>query len=164
MTDPAAEPRVWTILIPAPEAWLTANRELQPMHRGRIVRAWRRAVVRACEHEDLPKGIPGPVRIQAVIQYTGKRAPVRDASNLAPTIKACIDGLGPSRRVRRLDGSIGHTHGYGLLVDDSDRVIPRLPTWRLEPLPTGGGTAIGRVVLRITDYSPATLFDPVPLS
>jgi hypothetical protein len=155
----ADEPRVWTILVPAPATWLTANRELEPLHRSRIVRAWRRAVVRACEHEDLPKGLPGPVRIQAVIQYAGERPPVRDASNLAPTIKACIDGLGPSRRVRRRDGTIGQTHGYGLLVDDSDRVIPRLPTWRLEPMPIGGGETVGRVVIRITDNSPARLFD-----
>ncbi len=152
------EPRVHMLYVPAPTNWLTANSgDLLPEHRARLVRTWRGAVVKACEIADLPKGIRGPVAITAVIQYAGRR-PVRDSPNLAPTMKAVIDGLCPPRPVRRRDGTMGTTKGYGLLVDDSDKVIPRVPTWKLEPLPIGAGLERGRVVLRIVDNSPAALF------
>lgn len=118
----------WTLVIPAPADWLTANVERYRYRRGALVRAWREATVGQCHVARLPTGV-GPVDIAAVIRHPG-RAPVRDRLNLAPTIKAMVDALTPGRTFTR-GGRTYTTAGYGLLSDDSDRHVRRTD-WRLE--------------------------------
>lgn len=149
VTEPITiQARTWRLEIFAPDAWLTANIERHRQARSRKVRAWREATVAACTVAGLPKGIT-PVTITAVVLHAG-RAPVRDRLNLAPTLKAIVDGLTPPKTFRR-DGKTYTTAGYGLLPDDSDRHVVDT-TWRLErthPQITRG--AIGRVDLTITE-------------
>lgn len=147
--------RSWTIAIPA-ESWLTANKQLHHHARSKAVHAWRRSVVAACHRAGLPTGVT-PVRLSAVVQYTGRSAPVRDRLNLAPTIKAIVDGLTP-QVVKMRAGKPVVSEGYGLLPDDSDRHV--LDTsWTLQrfdpdsPLnPVLPGWA-GLVVLKITEVA-----------
>lgn len=118
----------WTIRVPACE-WLTSNPRSTAARyaRSRAIREWRQAVQVACTAAKLPTGI-SPVRIAAVARYQG-RAPVRDRLNLAPTIKAAVDGLGPPRTIQR-GATIIRTVGYGFLPDDSDAHVLDT-TWTL---------------------------------
>lgn len=112
--------RSWTITIPAPGPWLTANIERFYLGRSAAVRQWREATVWACTAARLPTDIT-PVTIHAACHYVG-RAPVRDRLNLAPTIKALVDALTPPRTFVR-KGKTYTTAGYGLLPDDSDKHV-----------------------------------------
>ena len=119
--------QTWTLVVPACE-WLTSNTRLRPIQVAAEVRLWRQAVFVACQRDKMPTGIT-PVRIVAVAHYVG-RAPVRDRLNLAPTMKAIVDGLGPARTITRGRALI-RTVGYGFLPDDSDEHV--LDTkWTLE--------------------------------
>lgn len=136
--------RTWTITVPV-EAWLTANLHLHFQVRSRHVHAIRRAVVAACTRAQLPTGIT-PVRLDAVVRYIGRTAPVRDRLNLAPTMKALVDGLTP-HQVKTRAGKQIVSEGYGLLPDDSDRHVVDT-TWRLEridPANLGPLVLMGRV-------------------
>lgn len=138
----------WRLEVYAPDEWLTANIERHRQARSRKVRAWREATVAACHNARLPLGIT-PVNITAVVLHAG-RAPVRDRLNLAPTLKAIVDGLTPARTFKR-DGKTYTTAGYGFLPDDSDRHVTG-PTWELERThPQIIRGAIGRVDLTITE-------------
>jgi hypothetical protein len=130
---------VYRVRVPAC-TWLTANVERYRYSRAQHVRAWRQAVVDACTAAGLPQGIT-PVRIVAEVRYAGSRAPVRDRLNLANTIKAIVDGLGPGKTITRPVKATGakktyRTAGYGFLPDDSDKHV--LGTdWTLAPSGTG---------------------------
>jgi hypothetical protein len=103
----------------------------------------------ACQQAKLPTGIT-PVRIHADVFYEGTRPPVRDRLNLAPTLKAIVDGLGPARDFtrKRPDGTekTYHTNGYGFLPDDSDKHVLDT-TWTIAP---SGARYQGWVDLHIT--------------
>lgn len=145
----------WTIGIPAVQ-WLTANRELHYRRRSELVRAWRQATVAACTRAQLPTGVT-PVRLSAVAQYVTRSAPVRDRLNLAPTIKAIVDGLTP-QVVKVRAGKQVVSEGYGLLPDDSDRHVLDT-TWTLQrfdpdgPFNYGLPGWAGLVVLTISEVA-----------
>lgn len=147
--------REWTIGIPVAQ-WLTANRELHYRRRSEVVASIRSDVFAACFRADLPKGIT-PVRLSAVAQHTSPRAPVRDRLNLAPTIKAVVDGLTP-RVVKTRAGKPVVSGGYGLLPDDSDRHVLDT-TWTVQrfdpdgPFNYGLPGWAGLVVLTITEVA-----------
>lgn len=147
--------REWTIGIPVVQ-WLTANRELHYRRRSEVVAKLRADVVVACMRADLPKGVT-PVRLSAVAQYASPRAPVRDRLNLAPTIKAIVDGLTP-RTVKVRSGRSVISAGYGLLPDDSDRHVLDT-TWTLQrfdpdsPFNYGLPGNAGLVVLTISEVA-----------
>lgn len=127
--ETATETRRWSVRIPQPCPWLTANIDRDKYQRARLVKAWRAATVNACFALQLPKDIT-PVTLFAWINHTRPHAPVRDRLNLAPTMKAVVDALTPSRTTQR-NGKTFRTHGYGLLPDDSDRHV--LDTrWQLQ--------------------------------
>jgi hypothetical protein len=146
--------REWTITIPAPCDWLTANVERHKYQRAQLVRQWRSATWAACTKAKLPTGVT-PVDIHAVVRYAGRQAPVRDRLNLAPTVKAIVDGLTPKKTTVR-DGKTFHALGYGFLPDDSDKHV-RATTWELERLTgvasTMGAALWGEVVLTIREAS-----------
>lgn len=147
--------REWTIGVPVAQ-WLTANRELHYRRRSEVVASLRAGVVGACHRGNLPKGVT-PVRLSAVAQYIGRSAPVRDRLNLAPTIKACADGLTP-QVVKVRKGKTVVSLGYGLLPDDSDQHVLDT-TWTLQrfdpdgPFNYGLPGYAGLVVLTITEVA-----------
>lgn len=126
----------YTVTVPFAGQWLTSNPKSTTDRWGRsgAVKDWRVSVTLACRAAKLPKDLLVPVTIHAVCWYAG-RSPVRDKINLAPTLKAVVDGLGPERRfTRTFRGNIRHyvSPGYGLLVDDDDKHVMDT-TWELKP-------------------------------
>lgn len=113
----------WTVRVPFAGEWLTANpaSSTDRYGRSRAIRDWREATAAACMAARLPKDVT-PVRLILGVRYAGNRAPVRDRLNLAPTIKAIVDGLCPPKTITRA-GRIYRTAGYGLLPDDSDEHV-----------------------------------------
>ncbi|HEY9525329.1 MAG TPA: hypothetical protein VIR33_18975 [Thermopolyspora sp.] len=100
-------PRTWTIELPAGMELLTSNnRSGHWGHRHRITKSIVGTTIVIARAAKIPP--LGRVTISAVWHPPAKgRAPVRDAHNLAPTLKACIDGI-----VRA-----------GVLRDDSDTYV-----------------------------------------
>lgn len=144
------------VFLPERDGWLTANRSLHHMARSARVADWREATVTACHRAGLPRGIT-PVTITAVIAYRGRR-PVRDTANLAPTMKAVIDGLTPARTVKvgkGINTRVRAYRGYGFLPDDSDRHLLTTPIWVLREVTEAdrlGPLADGFVDLTITHH------------
>lgn len=137
---PAGE---WVIVVNAPGKWLTANQvlgQLHPMARARAVRQWRTAAYNAAVDAGLPVGLRR-VRIEVEARFRGK-APVHDRDNLAPTIKACVDGLGRPQ---------GKAKGYGLVPDDSDRHIESTHLTIGPPLHAAQGESRGRLIITIKE-------------
>lgn len=110
----------WTLVIPAPAEWLTANKingTWSKWKRAELTRLWRGATVNYAAQARLPRGL-SRISVAGVAQFWGK-PPVRDRKNLEPTMKAVVDGLGPSRLLNR-GGKLIHVPGYGLIDDDDD--------------------------------------------
>lgn len=135
--------RTWTLTVVAPCEWLTANMilgELDKYARARIVKAWRQATYVAAFDARLPTGLDR-VRIEVEARFRG-RPPVRDRSNLDPTIKACVDGLGPAR---------GRSAGWGLIPDDDDKHLDGPHLTIGPPLPLDGHRSKGLLNITIKE-------------
>lgn len=124
-TGPHSAPRVWTLVIPAPTAWISLNQRLHWAKKAELTRTWRLAASLAARKAGLPKGIPH-VHITATVTKPSRRA--FDVHNLLPSLKAAIDGL--------VD--------YGLVADDSTKYLTG-PDMRVNP-----ETGPAAVVLTIT--------------
>ena len=98
---------VTTLTIPAPGPWVSTNgqRHKHPHAQAKAVAPWRRLV--ALLARDLPP-VVGPVAITATVHKS--RNGRWDIDGIAPTVKACIDGLRDS----------------GVLADDDDRHVVAL--------------------------------------
>lgn len=140
----------WTITINAPDRWLTANDRSHRRVQAPIIAAWRRTSFQMALAAKLPKGLTR-VRIEPTARFPG-RSPVRDAPNLAPTVKAAVDGLGPQDRGKTSKGMPWIAPGYGLVPDDSDQFVDLAQTVIGERLPVRSYT-LGLLVLRIVDLS-----------
>ncbi len=136
----------WTLTVEACVPWLTSNK------RGRyaiaqLVRVWRRAAYEAARVAKLPTGLDR-VRIDLEARFRGP-APVRDRMNLYPTVKAVIDGLGPSR----VSAHTPHAVGWGLIPDDDDTHLDG-PHLSIGPrLPDAPYATHGHLLVTITDLS-----------
>src|SRR5262249_54533101 len=118
--------------------------------RAELVQLWRGATVDRARLARLPRDL-GRIRVEPTAHFRG-RPPVRDSSNLEPTLKACIDGLGPSRILQRKGRRIP-VPGYGLIPDDDDA---HLELERLKigaPLEYKPYANAGELVLLITDLT-----------
>lgn len=147
--------REWTLTIGAPDAWLTANLPKAWRARSVLTAAWRRASYQMAQAGKLPTGLVR-VRIEPTARFVAGRAPVRDIPNLAPTIKACVDGLGPQDRGKTAAGTPWIAPGYGLVPDDDDKHVELAQTVVGEPLPRKAYGPLGQLVLRIIDLSEVT--------
>ena len=79
-----------TLTIPAPAPWVSANDRSHWATKARRTHHWRIAAG-ILARATTPNLLRTPVAITVTVHRTsGRRA---DASNLAPTAKACIDGL-----------------------------------------------------------------------
>lgn len=132
MTAPEITARQWSLTIPAPCDWLTANDHDNRWQRASRIRSWRDAAAIYARQAKLPTGL-ARVRIDAVARFPG-RARVRDAANLAPTLKAAIDGLTPAKVGRGPKRSYAAS-GYGLIPDDDDKHLDGPYITIGEPLP-----------------------------
>ncbi len=76
------------VTIPAPGPWLSANDRRHWAETARLTRAWRATAKLAARNLG---PVPTPVDITVTVHRA--RGGRSDASNLAPTAKAAIDGL-----------------------------------------------------------------------
>lgn len=112
-----------TIDIPAPCAFINSNQRLHRMAQAKLTKTWRQASAAAAH------GIPPFTRQVHITAHIFKpRAGRYDTNNLAPTTKACVDGL--------VDA--------GLLVDDSTE-------WVIGPDHRHGGKGNAEIVLEIIE-------------
>jgi len=139
------EGRMWTLVIPAPCEWLTANRDRGRFGVVRPRKMWRQASYTAALAAKLPKGLDRVI-FEVEARFAGP-PPVRDRDNLRPTVKAVIDGLGPARLITR-NGRRYYSPGYGLIRDDSDRHVADTPLTIGPPMPARPYGPAGQ--LRIT--------------
>lgn len=130
MTAPTSGP--WTVTIPAPAPWLSANQRRDLRRQTPDRRAWRDAGLVHARRVRLPK--LQRAHLLAVLSFPDARR--RDAHNYVVTIKALVDGL------------VGD---YGLLPDDSDDYLVG-PDLRRGPVCARG---YGELVLTITDLTEA---------
>lgn len=132
MTAVAQSPiQQWTVTIPAPAPWLSANHRTDLRRQTPDRRAWRDAGAIHAKRVQLPK--LQHVHVLAVLRFTDKRR--RDPHNYYPTLKALVDGL--------VD--------YGLVPDDSHQYLIG-PDVRYGPIVASKG--YGEVVLTVTDLAP----------
>ena len=97
----------YTLTIPAPAEFITANQRHHWAERARLTRAWRNAALIYARQAHLPH--LQKAHIVATVHKTHRRP--YDAHNLVLTAKACVDGLVTGK---------GRVKGYGLLPDDSN--------------------------------------------
>lgn len=127
MSAPTVGP--WTVTIPAPAPWLSANQRRDLRRQTPDRRAWRDAGLVHAKRVHLPK--LRHVHLLAVLSFPINRN--RDVHNFYPTLKALVDGL--------VD--------YGLVPDDSHHFLVG-PDLRYGP-PVKG---LGEVVLTVTEICP----------
>lgn len=141
------ESRVWVLEFPVPAAWLNSNDRLHWRKRAQIVAEWRKATWAYARTEGLPRGLPR-VRIDVLCMFRWQRT--RDRGNWHPTVKACIDGLGPERRTKDQLGVVGI--GHGLIPDDSDEHLdgPHVTTVVM-PKINGRCERVDRIRITITE-------------
>ena len=78
------------LTIPAPAPWINANARDHWTKKGRLTRSWRSASAAWARCQKL-RPVTQPVVIVATVVKTNSRR--FDVENLAPTVKAAIDGL-----------------------------------------------------------------------
>lgn len=118
------------IVVPKAHEWINANQRLHWSTRAQRTRAWREATAWRARAEGLPCYGDRQVHITCWIHKT--RAGRWDATNLAPTGKACIDGL--------RDAGV-------LLEDDNAHVVG--PDMR-----AGGKAPMAHMVIQIVEVAP----------
>ncbi|MGY4098067.1 hypothetical protein ACW2Q0_00645 [Nocardia sp. R16R-3T] len=89
------------------------------MAKSRKIAQIRRDVVTLARKARLPKGIAYAV---ITLHYRPRDNRPRDSVNLAPTLKAVVDGLTPQKAVTTKRGFNVHP-GYGFVPDDSTRHV-----------------------------------------
>lgn len=148
---------MWTVTIPAPCEWLTANDRRHRLVQAKLIKIWRMASATYARQARLPTGL-AKVRIDAVVRFAG-RPPVRDTGNLEPTLKAVVDGLGPARTISRTDRATGvrrrfYSPGYGLVPDDDARHVDGPHIEIGDPLPAQHFGPSGQLILTIRQLQP----------
>lgn len=143
--------RRWTITVPAPCDWITANDKRHWTDKAGLVKQWRDATYLQAKKAKLPTGLT-KVRIDVVVQFAG-RPPVRDLINIAPTLKAAADGLGPAHVGTTRSTGAYAAAGYGLIPDD-DLTHLDGPHWTIgDPMPAKAYGPKGQLVLTIRELS-----------
>lgn len=150
--------RVWTLTVPAPCEWLTANDRRHRYAQAQRTLLWRTMAFTQAKIAKLPVWVEAKVRIDAQARFRGK-APVRDTANLHPTVKAVVDGLGQPLTVRRVGKPPVNIVGYGFLINDNDARVDGPHITIGQPLPSKGNPweSPGELILTITELLPATV-------
>lgn len=161
MTEVVTGQQVWTLAMKAPAPWINANDTINRFMRAEYVARWRAAAFVGAARAMLPKGL-AKVRIEPVLHFMDRRR--RDAPNLHPTLKACVDGLGPAfLRMPSARYKGASAPGYGLIPDDDAKHLDLREPVIGEPYPEVAkaigvplGGQWGALVLTITDLSEET--------
>ncbi len=103
------------LTIPAPAAFIRSNDHTHWRNRHQLTATWREAAAWQARKQRIPAFAFGPVHITATIHRQDKRR--YDLDGMAPTIKACIDGL----------------RDAAVLAEDDCQVIPQLTIRAGEP-------------------------------
>lgn len=127
--QPAVVAESWTLTIPAPARWLSANQRTDLRRQTPDRRAWRDTTALLARAAKLPK--LDRVHIVATLHFTDLRR--RDPHNFYPTIKAAVDGL--------IDAGLLADDSSNYLIGPDLRVGPPLPRKRYGP--------VGELVLNI---------------
>jgi crossover junction endodeoxyribonuclease RusA len=124
----------WTLAIPAPALWLSANDRRRSIAQASKVTAWRDAGHQYARAVGLPRGLEH-VHITATVRHTASRY---DAGNLYPTAKAVVDGL--------VD--------YGLVPDDDNKHVtgPDMRSGQKWPKPKYG--PVGMLIVTVRQAVP----------
>jgi len=125
--------RSWTMVIPAPAAFLNANHRSDRRAVTPVRRAWRDAGAVHARNARLPQ--LGRAHVTITFRFTDRRR--RDVHNLYPTAKALIDGL--------VDA--------GVLIDDSDRYLTGPDLRPGEPVPRPPYGPAGQAVITIREVT-----------
>jgi Holliday junction resolvase RusA-like endonuclease len=120
--------RSWVLDFPRPDEWISANERTHWAVKAAKVRSWRQA---AAVHARAAK-IPQLARASVLVEPCWTTARRLDPANLAPTSKACLDGL---------------TDAGVWLDDDSEHVVA--VTFKRGPRVKG----LARLRLTITELS-----------
>lgn len=131
--------RGWVVVIPDPGVgWINANRPENRYARARRIKAWRQAAAQYARGARVPR----LQRAHLLVTFHHQDTRRRDADNLAPTVKAVVDGL--------VDAHV--------LPDDSDRYLLG-PDKR-----TGEPVARHRPVRMVVVITELDVDDPDPLT
>lgn len=131
---PPAPGTVWALEFNAPVHPLSSNDRRKKIVQARDIKQWRHAVWAAAKAAKLPPGgVVERIRLDILLRFADRPdmpIPDRESSNYAAaTGKAILDGLTPSRPIRRRPfpgaavATVGHSIGYGLIPDDKDRNV-----------------------------------------
>lgn len=124
--------RSWTLDFPRPDEWISANERTHWAVKAAKTRAWRQAAAVHARAARIPRLDRATVLVEPC--WTSRRR--LDPANLAPTAKACLDGL---------------TDAGVWLDDDSEHVLA--VTFARGPHVKG----MARLRLTITDAATETL-------
>lgn len=153
MTPPAT----WTLVVPAPAEFLTANFRGDKWAKARLVKTWRDTtyMLALAAKPKLPKGL-GRVRIDAQLRLGTHRD--RDMANWVDAAKASVDALGPW--FRRGGKRPAFAPGYELIPDDSPKHLDG-PHVRFGPdVPAGQREQLVLVITDLTALAPGRTWTP----
>lgn len=122
----------YLLTITAPAAFIRSNDHTHWRNRHTLTAAWRQAAAWEARRQHLPKFGMGPVHVTATVHRSDARK--FDLDGIAPTVKACIDGL----------------RDAGLLDEDHSEVVSELT------IRNGGEWADAALVLTITEMEAAS--------
>ncbi len=135
----------WTVLLPAPAAYLSANDRLNRYTEAKAIKEWRAIAWTTAKRIQLPRGL-GRVSVSARIYFPTNRG--RDRENYYSTTKPIIDGLTAPKRAGQV--------GYGLIPDDTpEHLAPVSIDLHVPEVMPHSATRFGLVQLIITDLGEA---------
>lgn len=118
--------RTWTLTVTSALPMLNLNQRMHWAKKAQLTKHWRTLTLTCAMAADLPRNLDRVHITAHVIKPTNRQY---DAHNLAPTVKAAIDGL--------VD--------YGLIPDDTNKYLVG------PDLRQGGVGPAAAIVLEITD-------------
>jgi len=140
MTAVSFKPRIWTVNLPPPAEFISANHRRNRHTHAAAVSSWRTATWASAKQAKLPTGLRR-VRIDIIIQPPNSN--LRDPDNLRPTCKAIVDGFGPPF-VRMPSGKSNGAAavGYGLIPDDNPKYLDGYHLDVHDPAPPRGNVTV----------------------
>ena len=122
----ATEAPTYVLDVARPDDWISANERTHWAVKAAKTKVWRQRFAVAA------RGLPRMNRVHILVEIRNANKRTRDAHNLAPTVKAAIDGI--------VDA--------GAIPDDSDDIITGVEFRNGEP-----AVGLARLRLTITDLS-----------
>lgn len=109
-----------TVTIPQPGPWLTANQHTHWRNRNARTGSWRAAAASAALDPTLC--VVSPFKVSAIVWRADRRR--YDLDGIAPTVKACIDGLRDAGVIE--DDDTRHMTALTITHGGVDKTAPRI--------------------------------------